>query len=335
MIRSLVVASVTIVLVSAAAPFERLTAQSPSPPAQVPVNIVGGAPGTSLEVFLNAGKVADTTVGSAGDASWVLDLSNFGKQRMQTYVDVCQDGKRIKVLFDDSQPPPVDEGCNRRAAGGAWWSDCGATRITLDLTRFGQRIVGCGGMMNPKTLGIVGGAVGVGLLTLVGGGDGTSTSASTPSAPVTVVAPPVAPPPVAPPVANTTPPAQPTPQPPVTATGQYVCSQCSVRTDTSRHDPTLRLCSGVTATFNVIEGSLTIRHPSPFIDVSGASYNTSTGAFDLTGRGSIAGFNNVGVRAVGTVNNSTGRITFDYTMGTGGEFPGGQPITYSLTLQKR
>lgn len=110
---------------------------------------------------------------------------------------------------------------------------------------------------------------------------------------------------------------------------------CSIRSDGSNHNPTLRACDGLTSTFTVVEGSLTIRHPAPFIEVSGPNYDRTTGAFDLTGTGSIAGFNNVSARAVGTVNNETGRITFDYTLGANGVFPGGQPITYTVTLQKQ
>ena len=68
--------------------------------------------------------------------------------------------------------------------------------------------------------------------------------------------------------------------------------------------------------------------------MSGPNFTPQTGAYALTGRGSIAGFNNVTVRAVGTMDPSTGRITMSYTMGTAGEFPGGQPITYAITLRK-
>jgi hypothetical protein len=90
----------------------------------------------------------------------------------------------------------------------------------------------------------------------------------------------------------------------------------------------------IVALFSIREGSITIAHPAPFVPITG-DYNTTTGAFIALGRGGVAGFPNVGVRGEGTVDTTTGRITMLYTMGTGGELPGGQPITYSITLQKQ
>ena len=87
---------------------------------------------------MNAGKVADVTINANGDGTSVLDLSNLGKVQLQVYVDVCQDGKVVKVMVVAGQPTPEDKGCSRRAVGGAWWSDCGVTRVTLDLTKFGS-----------------------------------------------------------------------------------------------------------------------------------------------------------------------------------------------------
>ena len=222
-----------------------------------------------------------------------------------------------------------DAPCNGAAAGGCY--------PPAKLPVLGGNC-GTNTTFNRKILGTVGGAVvGVVALTTTGGGSTPAPTATAPpvvtttppvsAAPPTTTAPPSTPP-------ATPPPATPTP-PPVTANGTYRCAQCGIRTDNSNHNPTLRVCDGLVSNFTVQEGSLTIRHQSPFIDVTGSNYNTTTGAFDLSGTGSIAGFNNVSARAVGTVNIETGRITFDYTLGANGVFPGGQPITYSVTLQKQ
>lgn len=175
----------------------------------------------------------------------------------------------------------------------------------------------------PLLFGAAIGAGALGILGTAGGGD----------QPPAVNSP--TPPPVAAPDPTPTPPPAPPPPPPPAprADGDYACINCGVQADSLRHDPNIQLCRFILALFSVREGSITISHPAPFVPITG-DYNTSTGAFTATGRGTVAGFSNVGVRGEGTVNTTTGRITMLYTMGTGGELPGGQPITYSLTLQK-
>lgn len=206
MIRSLTVALSTIVVVSVLAPSGRTAAQSANASNSFPIDFRGAAPGVDLDLFLNNGKVADVPINAQGEGSWVLDLGNLGKSRLQTYVDVCQDGKTMKVLVVAGQPAPEDQGCRRRTVGGAFWSDCGVTRITLDLTKFGMRVVGCGSFYTePKVLAPAGGALILGGL-LIGGGGGNSNPTFV-SAPIvvptvttptntTVAAPPVTPPPV-------------------------------------------------------------------------------------------------------------------------------------------
>ncbi|HEX6163412.1 MAG TPA: hypothetical protein VFZ31_08605, partial [Vicinamibacterales bacterium] len=108
-----------------------------------------------------------------------------------------------------------DKNCRRRIVGAAFWSDCGVTRLTLDLTRFGMRVIGCGSLYTePKFYGPVGGAIVVGGLLIAGGGDSTSSISSTPSPPTSttppvttppVTTPPVTTPPVTPPTNTTTP----------------------------------------------------------------------------------------------------------------------------------
>jgi hypothetical protein len=213
MIRSFGVALVTTFVVVLSTSYDRIAAQPNAPPSQLPVQITGATPGINLELFLNAGKVADVTISTTGDGSSVLDLSNLGKVQLQVYVDVCQDGKVVKVMVVSGQPAPEDTNCRRRVVGSAWWSDCGATRLTLDVTRFGMRVVGCGSLYTePKFYGPVGGAIVVGGLLIAGGGDGTTTASSSPptstAPPATtppVAPPPVTPPPVTPPTNTTTP----------------------------------------------------------------------------------------------------------------------------------
>lgn len=341
MIRSLAVAFVTIAVVASFGLKDHLAAQQPAAgatgPGAVPIQFSGGTPGVNLELFINAGKVADVTINSSGQGASVLDLSNLGKVQMQVYVDVCQDGKTVRVLVVSGQPPPEDN-CKRRIAGAAWWSDCGVTRITLDLTKFGTRIIGCGSFMSENRNWLIPVGAGAVAIPFIAGGGGDSTSVSTPittTSTTTTTTTTTTTQPTVPVVPPTTPTNTTVPAPTVTATGTYRCVACSIRSDVSNHNPTLRVCDVLTNTFNVVEGSLTIRHPSPFIDVTGTNYNTTSGAFDISGTGTVAGFSNVAARAVGTVTNSTGRIVFDYTLGSNGVFPGGQPITYSVTLQKQ
>jgi hypothetical protein len=194
MIRSFVVALVTVVVVSWLGYSGEIAAQQQAPPSQLPMQITGATPGISLEIFMNTGKVADVAIGTDGTGTSVLDLSNLGKVQLQVYVDVCQDGKVVKVMISAGQPTPEDKNCRRRIVGGAWWSDCGATRITLDLTKFGMRVIGCGSLYTePKFYGPVGGAIVVGGLLLTGGGSETTSIATTPPAVTTTPTTPTAP----------------------------------------------------------------------------------------------------------------------------------------------
>lgn len=210
MIRTFVVAFVTTVAVS----MGLLEAQSTGAPAQggrIPVSVVGGTPGVTIEFFMDAGKLADATVNATGGVDWVLDIANKGKTRVQIYVDVCKDGKIVKVMFvtGSGAPPPKDEDCDRRIAAVSFQSDCGVTQITLNFANFGANVIGCGGLSirDPKILGTIGGGL-IGALVLFRGDDGPTAVAAPVQLPVTVVTPPIAP-------VNTTTPAPAPPQAPV------------------------------------------------------------------------------------------------------------------------
>lgn len=207
MIRSFVVALVTIVAVSATMLPQQLAAQAggaAQAPVSIPLEFSGGTGGVSIEIYLNAGKVGDTTLNSTGAGNSLLEMGNIGKTRVTIYVDVCKDGKIVKVMFvtGNGQAPPEDESCRRRLAAVSFQSDCGVTRINFDFTNFGARVIGCAAIFTrPQFYGPVAGAA-VLLPFLIGGDDSSSTVATTPTTPQqpTVVVP------VAPPTNTTSPP---------------------------------------------------------------------------------------------------------------------------------
>lgn len=340
MIRSLF-ALVFALAVLAAAP-----AAAQPRPTQVPVSVGGATPGINIQFFMDANKLADTTANGTGGVNWVLDLGNLPKTKLTIYVDVCKDGKIVKVMFvsGNGQPPPEDDDCKRRLAALSFQSDCAGVHVNLDFSNFAaSNVIGCRiSFTNPKVLGTVGGVL-VGAIALTAGGGGSTTTSTTATSPppitsttTTAAAPPAAPPTQTP--SNPTP--SPTPAPPVStvpstpsADGPYSCAACVPNADPGGHNRFIDLCRFLVSLFSV-QGTITISHPAPFVGITG-TYNSTTGAFSATGRGTVAGIPNVGVRAEGTVNTTTGRITMIYTMGTGGELPGGQAITYSITLQKQ
>jgi len=72
---------------------------------------------------------------------------------------------------------------------------------------------------------------------------------------------------------------------------------------------------------------------SNWVPVTG-NVDTDSGAFSLTGSGTVAGFPNVSVKFEGTVTKD-GALNGTYTMGAGGELPQGIPIVYAVQGQKR
>ncbi len=218
--RSFAVAVLTIALVALVAPSHPLLAQAGKPTDHVPTDLTGPA-GASIEIYMNSGKVADLTLTQQGTGSLYLDFSNMGKVQVQIYVDVCQDGKMMKVLVVAGQQPPEDQNCKRRVLGVPWNVVCGVTHITLDLTKFLSHITGCGSFISsPKGYTTVGGLLIGGLLVTKGGGNdkpvATTVGTSVPTA--TTQQTPVQQNPVVPPANNTpvVPPNTNTPAPPQT-----------------------------------------------------------------------------------------------------------------------
>lgn len=217
MFRPVLVAVAAVVVVMSLSMSPHLAAQPANQSVvwRFPVQIIGAVPGLDLELFLNAGKVADVPINPQGEGSWVLDLSNLGKTRMQVMVERCEDGQNVQRLYfaGEGVAIPEDSKCKRRPVGAAWWSDCGATRITLDLTKFGMRITGCGSMFTqPKVYGPIAGAIVVGGLVLTGGG-GSSPTTPTTFTPTPTNTTATVTPPVATPAPTPTPTPTPTPAP--------------------------------------------------------------------------------------------------------------------------
>jgi hypothetical protein len=139
---------------------------------------------------------------------------------------------------------------------------------------------------------------------------------------------------VVPPIASPPTPTQPPAGPPTIA-GVHDCIQCAVLDDEGGNNALVRLCDFVSGPWEVVVASITIRHAPPFVNIEGASFDAAAGMFSGTTSGTVAGVPNVGISFEGATNMETGRIAFIYTIGTGGELPGGQDITYRIDLQKR
>lgn len=90
------------------------------------------------------------------------------------------------------------------------------------------------------------------------------------------------------------------------------------------HSEVIRMPQDIELT--VMTGSVIVLGPSPWVGVLGEI--DDTGHFIATGTGTVAGFSNVSVLFEGTLDDSG--ISGDYTMGAGGELPGGEAMVYSL-----
>ena len=75
------------------------------------------------------------------------------------------------------------------------------------------------------------------------------------------------------------------------------------------------------------QGSLTIESAPPWVNVAGEL--NPDGSFSASGSGTVAGYPGIHVTFEGTI--SLQHLEGEYSMGTGGGLPGGQPIIYSVT----
>jgi hypothetical protein len=272
------------------------------------VEITGVAGGAFIEISMNGGKIADLQSDAQGTGTTVLDLSNQGKALVQVYIDVCKDGKVVRVhLVTNGQEPPKDENCDRKLAGVFWAHK--AKRLTIDV---GAGTIQVSNALPLTTIGLGAAAGGALVAALAAGGGSDPGSPQTPNTPSTPTTP------------NT---------PVLDPTGNFP-TMIAFKGGNIEHLVFVAL--GGNGTLNVTRNSpirIASTNIQNWVTVSG-DINDTTGQFNLTGVGTVAGVPNVSVRFEGTITMS-GQLTGDYTMGAGGELPGGQPIIYAVTGQKQ
>jgi len=81
-------------------------------------------PGSPVQIFLNAEKVADGTVGEDGDVTIEFTLPpKDGKAEIDAnvFVDVCAKLRRVVIVDRTRAAAPVAEGCDRREVSGLFW----------------------------------------------------------------------------------------------------------------------------------------------------------------------------------------------------------------------
>lgn len=101
----------------------------------------------------------------------------------------------------------------------------------------------------------------------------------------------------------------------------------TVQSDPGGHAAQINFPANFSVVFGFIAGSTTPMSASgisPFLFVNGDFVSTNDCAFELNGRGTIGGQQNVGVRLQGTWSN--GAMTLTYTVGTNGELSGGATV---------
>jgi hypothetical protein len=89
------------------------------------VMVRNAPPGETIEVFLNATKVATSTVPANGETTLPLNLreNNAGKTEIDAnvFMDVCDKIRRI-IVVERGQPAATQEpGCERRDIPGLYW----------------------------------------------------------------------------------------------------------------------------------------------------------------------------------------------------------------------
>lgn len=99
----------------------------------------------------------------------------------------------------------------------------------------------------------------------------------------------------------------------------------SVIKDGEEHHPFIMMLE----TFRALarDGSITFEADPPWVTVSGEL--EEDGSFYTEGIGTVAGYTNTSVTFEGSIQDGT--LTGEYTMGAGGELPGGFPIVYGIT----
>jgi hypothetical protein len=316
------------------------SAQTAKKPAQV--TITNAPPGLNIDIFMDGGKVQTAVVNQEGTSDLSLDFLSLGKPQGQVYIETCKDGQRIHIISDGTNVPTA-EGCDRRPAGVPFGLSCG--KLTLNWSQLGIKVSGCGGSTTKWVLGGAGIVVGGGVIGLAGGGSSSPASATaTPQVaapPVAAPAPAATPAPAANPAPVPAPAPTPAPSPAPTtpatidATGRYPVISCRVVSDPTNYENNMRLCSTLTQIeASASSGGVTFTGNAPNFMRFGGPINTSTGAFSLSGIGTIGPTASVVGTLVGTVT-SAGRFTARYDVGTNGILPGNARLLFEIEAQKQ
>jgi hypothetical protein len=267
-----------------------------------------GAPSTELAAAMNTGKFSGTA-DAQGMLSGILEIAAVGKIQVQVLIDEqCPDKKvRIYLVSQGQEPPPE---CKRRVVGWFWLHK--ARRITIHVNAH-TLVVDQTGWSKGAKFGTAGGALAVVTTAIIAGtGSGSSSSPTTTTTGTT-----------------TTP--TPTPSPAgISATGDYG-TNATVKKDDAGHD---RFVMGTRVKrIHAAQSVITFTADDPWVTTTG-NFDNTTGRFMTTGRGTVAGFQNVGVRFDGTIN-AAGAIMGDWELGTGGELPTGRSIIYLVQGQRQ
>lgn len=294
------------------------------------LKVASATPGMNIDLFIDAGKVGIVIVDPKGEGAFDLDLLSLGKPTGQLYIETCKDGQRVRIVTDGTIVP-TEEGCNRKPIGVLFTFTC-TKRITLNFAAAKASFGGCGSMWTNEWVWVAIGGVASTVAVTAGGGGSSSV------APAAVTPPVVA----APAATNTTPTLTPTPAAPapapgpatIDAGGAYDVGICTVVFDPASHNNVLRLCELVRQILaSASNGGVTFTANAPWVTIGG-TYNTTTGEFNLSTTGVVAGFSNVSVTLRGNVT-AAGVFVGELTMGANGVLPGGQPVRYEFRAQKR
>lgn len=282
----------------------------------VAVNVTGGVAGSVLDIALNGGKVGQVTANDRGMASTAIDLSGVGNARIQAFVERCEHGRNVLLLVTSGRTMPKDEKCNRKLAGAFWAHK--ARKITVDLAAGTLRVQNAG-MSTALKIGLAAGgtvaAIGAGVAAAGGGSSSTATmSSTTASDPITSA-----------PAPTPTPAFDPTGTYDANASVNYDPAQSAIYIGLAPHQVLGVSWDGSIMTISGTSGS-------NWVTVSG-SWDSSSGNFNLTGHGTVAGYPDITEQFQGTLS-SDGHLIGDYSMGTGGHLPGGTPTAYTIDGHK-
>jgi hypothetical protein len=278
-----------------------------------------GAPAQGVQIvmeFVNAPKPPPATTGIMGDLALVL---NLGKNpRMQVVIYDCPNDEHIVVFVEVGAEMPENEKCRRRVAGIVIFGK--GRRVLVDVATGVVQSEGGQSFFGTTTGKLVagGGAALVAVAVVAAGGGDPASSTNTPA---------------------NTPSTSPTPptSTPFNPTGSYPVTNTPAN-DPGGHVTFIAMEGNTVLTVTVTGSTVVIVCPqgSKWTRLEG-SFNTATGEIVAQGTGTAAGRPNVLFRFTGTITlsgSNQGRLNGTLTIGAGGELPGGQATTYTVTGTK-